>query len=127
MEIFLGRTVNTLLPNSGAKYLNMKRDVEGRKKMQVRWMDKLGRTSITDYKKGDLVRVQDQKTGVWNIKGEIDEVREVQEGGPKSYVVLGEAGGKYLRNGKFVKIRISKAKRRLRVTFSCSLLSQAGG
>ena len=64
---------------------------------------------------------------VWNIKGEIEEVREVQVGGPKSYVVLGETGGRYLRNGKFVKIRISKARAKVRVTFSCNLLSQAGG
>ena len=57
VEIFLGRPVNTFLPNLGAKYINMKSDVEKRKKMQVKWMDRLGRVSTTDYKKGDLVRV----------------------------------------------------------------------
>ena len=63
---------------------------------------------------------------MWNIKGEVDEVRDVQEGGPKSYVVMGESGGRYLRNGKFVKLRLSKAKQLIKVTFSCMPV-QAGG
>ena len=97
--------------------------------MQVKWMDQLGRVSSTDYKKGDLVRVQDPKSGVWNIKGEIEEVREVQVGGPKSYVVASDSGGKYLRNRKFVKLRITKARAKVRVAFSCDMLcsAQAGG
>ena len=89
------RTVNTKLPNSGNKILNVKRDMETRKKMQGMWMDRLGCTSDLDFKKGDNVRVQDQKTGVWSIMGKVEEVRDVQEGGPKLYVILGESGGRY--------------------------------
>ena len=59
------------------------------------------------------------------MKGEIEEVREVQVGSPKSYVVAGETGGKYLRNGKFVKLRITKARAKVRVAFSCDLLCSA--
>ena len=128
VDIFLGRQVNTSLPNAGSKFINMKKEVEKRKKMQGRWMDRLGRCSSTDFKEGDLVRVQDPKSGVWNIKGEIQEVREHQVGGSKSYMIAGENGGQYLRNGRYVKLRISKAKVRVKVAFSSDVLcSQSGG
>ena len=118
IEIFLGRQVNSSLPNAGSKFIQMKKEVEKRKKMQSRWMDRLGRCSNTDFKEGDQIRAQDPKTGVWNLKGEIKEIREHQVGGAKSYVIEGENGGQYLRNGRYIKLRISKAKIRVRVAFS---------
>ena len=55
---------------------------------------------------------------VWIVKREVEEVRDVQDGGSKSYVILGESGGRYLQNGKFVKLHLSKAKSKVRVAFS---------
>ena len=118
IELFLGRNVNTFLPHSENKFLSVRRDVERRRKMQVKWMDILGHTSDSDFKKGDWFRVQDQRTGVWSVKGEVDEVRDVQDGGPKSYVIIGESGGQYLRTGRFVKLKLSKANSKVRVDFS---------
>ena len=50
-------------------------------------------------------------------------------GGPKSYMIAGENGGHYLRNGRFVKLRITKARTRVRVAFCGDVLcsAQAGG
>ena len=119
MEFFLGRNVNTFLHNAGNKCLSIRREVEKRRKLQVKWMEKLGRASDLDFKPGDLVRVQDTRNGVWSIKGEVEEVKDHHgEVVSKTYVVLGDSGGRYLRNGHFHKLRMSKAGQQVHVTFS---------
>ena len=103
VDLFLGRNVNTFLPNAGNKFISMRRKVEKRKNIQENWMKKLGRVSGSDFKIGDLVCVHDTKTGVRSIKGEIEEVVD-HDGGSKTYSVLGEKGEQYLRNGRFIKL-----------------------
>ena len=66
---------------------------------------------------GDQVRVQNALTGRWSVKGTIGEVIEHDGGESKSYKVVSEEGAEYHRNGRFIKIRISKMKAQLRVRF----------
>ena len=80
-------------------------------------MKRLGRGSCTAYQVGDKVRVQNQLTGQWSVKGSIGEVIEHDGGDSKTYKVLSEDGAEYLRNGCFIKLRLSKLKARRRVSF----------
>ena len=73
------------------------------------------------YKKGDAVRVQDQQSGQWSVKGVVTEVIEHDDSSSKTYQVSTENGGVYLRNGRFIKLRISKIKKKRRVTFAPSV------
>ena len=94
--------------------------MERRKSEQARWMKKLGRgsRSCMAYKVGDQVRVQNQQTGQWSVKGTVSEVIEHNDGNSKTYQVSTEEGGTYLRNGRFIKLRLSKLKKKLCVSFA---------
>ena len=87
-------------------------------------MKKLGRVSSTEFKIRDLVRLQNAKTREWDMKGDVEQVIS-QDGGSNTYTVLGDQGGQYLRNGRFKKLRVTKAKKLLHVTFGP--LHSAGG
>ena len=117
VDLFLGRSVNSLLPNAGNKIISIKKDVEKRKLQQERWMRKLGKTSSTDFQPGDKVRIQNTKSGEWDLKGVVEEVI-CHDGGSNTYSVVGESGGTYLRNGRYIKLRVSKARKLHHVTFS---------
>ena len=120
VDMFLGRSVNSLLPNAGNKVLKMRKEVERRKESQSRWMRRLGRTTASDFKRGDKVRVQNSRTGEWDLKGEVSDVIS-HDGGSLTYSVIGDEGGTYLRNGRFIKLRLSKARKICHVTFdSCT-------
>ena len=71
VDLFLGRIVSTFLPNAGNKFISMRKEVEKRKSLQENWMKKLGRVSSSEFKIGDLVHVQDMKTGMWDFKEEL--------------------------------------------------------
>ena len=120
VDLFLGRSVNSLLPNAGNKIVSIKKEVEKRKVQQGKWMRWFGRTSSSDFKKGDKVRLQNTRSGEWDLKGVVDEVIS-HDGGSLTYSVMGETGGTYLRNGRYIKLRISKARKVHHVTFSCSV------
>ena len=58
-----------------------------KKKLQVKRMERLGRLSDSNFRPGDLVLVQDTKSGVWSIKSEVEKVKDHQgEVGSKTYV-----------------------------------------
>ena len=98
--------------------LSFWREMERRKAEQEKWMKKLGRGSCTAYQVGDQVCVQNQHTGQWSVKGTVSEVIEHDNGNSKTYMVSTEEGGNYLRNGRFIKLRLSKLKTRKRVSFA---------
>ena len=118
VDHFLGRNVKSLLPNAGNKMISLRREIEKRKQEQSRWMKRLGRGSCIAYNKGDQVRVQNQQTGQWSVKGTVTEVIEHDDSSSKTYQVSTEEGGTYLRNGRFIKLRLSKLKKKSRVSFA---------
>ena len=77
-----------------------------------------------EFKPGDLARLQNAKTREWDMKGEVEQVIS-HDGGSKTYTVLGEQGGQYLRNGRFIKLIVTKARKLLHVTFGP--IHSAGG
>lgn len=64
------------LPNAANKIISFSREMERHKAEQEKWMKKLGRGSCTAYQVGDQVRVQNQYTGQWSIKGSVAELVE---------------------------------------------------
>ena len=116
LDHFLGRNVKTLLPNAGNKVLSLRRELERRKQEQGCWMRRLGRGACVAYEKGDAVRVQDQQSGQWSVKGVVTDIFEHDDSSSKTYQVSTDTGGVYLRNGRFIKLRISKIKKKKRVT-----------
>ena len=54
LELMMGRTVNSGLPNKGGKSLNLVREQEMRRQSQERWMRKLGRVSNEEFMMGDF-------------------------------------------------------------------------
>ena len=80
----------------------------------------MGRTSSADFKKGDKVCLQNTKSGEWDLKGVVDEVIS-HDGGSLTYSVVGESHGTYLRNGRYINLRVSKARKHHHETFSCSV------
>ena len=92
--------------------------MERRKAEQEKWMKKLGRGSCTAFQVGDKVCVQNQHTGQRSIKGSVSEVVEHDGGTSKTYMVSTEDGVNYLRNGRYIKLRLSKLKSKKRVSFA---------
>ena len=117
LDHFLGRSVKSQLPNSSLKVISFRKEIERRKLEQQKWMKRIGRGSSTAFQVGDQVRVQNALTGKWSVKGTIGEVIEHDGGESKSYKVVSEDGAEYHRNGRFIKIRISKLKAQRRVRF----------
>ena len=74
---------------------------------------------------GDAVCVQETQSGQWSLKGVISEVIEHDDSTSKTYQVTADNGGVYLRNGIFIKLRISKVKSKKRVTFAPSVMGEA--
>ena len=64
------------------------------------------------------VRMQNQHTGQWSVKGTVSDVIEHDSGNSKTYMVSTEEGGNYLRNGKLIKLRLSKLKSKKKVSFA---------
>ena len=95
IDLFLARSMNSFLPNAGNKVISIKKEVERRRCQQERWMKRLGRVSSTEFKPGDLVRLQNAKTGEWDVTGEVEQVIS-HDGGSKTYTVMGEQGGSVL-------------------------------
>ena len=85
-------------------------------------MRRLGQGGSEAYEMGDAVRVQDTQSGQWSLKGVISDVIEHDDSTSKTYQVTADNGGVYLRNGHFIKLRISKVKKRKRVTFAPSVV-----
>ena len=55
----------------------------------------------------------------------VTDVIEHDNSTSKTYQVTADNGGVYLRNGRFIKLRISKVKKRKRVTFAPSVVGGA--
>ena len=111
LDHFLQRYVRSQLPNAANKMISFRREMEKRKAEQEKWITKLGWGSCTAYQVGDQVRVQNQHTGQWSIKGSVAEVVDHNGGDNKTYVVSTEDGASYLHNGRFIKLRLSKLKK----------------
>ena len=58
-------------------------------------MKRLGRVSSEGFKSGDLVRVQNTRSGEWDMKGKVEQVI-CHDRGTKTYTVLGEQSASVL-------------------------------
>ena len=106
-KLIAGRAVQTNMPGSGRREVDLAEICQKRILTQEALMKKLrrGRFSEATYELGDNVRIQCPKEKTWGQTGVISELR-THEGGmiPKSYVITTEDGQSFLRNGKFVRL-----------------------
>ena len=109
----------------------LKKEKELRKRVHEHMMKKFVRVNKEEFIIGDLVRLQNIKSRKWTVKGNVEERREAKDGSTKSYLVRGEEGRTFLRNGRFIRVRRSRVKSKSgmgekKVRFSLKLsLSQA--
>ena len=88
-------------------------------------MKHLGMGGNDIYEVGDAVRVQDTHSGQWSLKGVVSEVIHHDDSPSRTYQVTSEEGRMYLRNGCFMKLCISKVRRKKMVTFAPSVVGGA--
>ena len=79
-----------------------------RRRAEKKWMKRLRRISRENFLIGDQVHLQNMKTMRWSLKGMVDDIMVVKEGGAKSYLVQTEEGKIFLRNGRYICIHWSK-------------------
>ena len=106
-DLFFNRMVRSTTPGSGRRNLDLER-------AQQKWIEEQhtirkklgrGRLSLEVFKKGDRVRVQDVRNKTGSIKGTVtSEVFHEGAQTPSSYYILSDAGGQFLRNGKFIRL-----------------------
>ena len=58
--------------------MSIKREVKQRKNLQENLMRKLARYPSSNFKVGDIRQVHNPKTGVWDVKGEVERVSDHQ-------------------------------------------------
>ena len=92
--------------------LSLRREIERRRKEQQRLIKKLRRGNAESFEIGDEVRVQDTQSGQWRIKGVVSEVIEHNSSSSKTYKVMSDSGSTFLRNGKFIKLCLSRMRKK---------------
>ena len=69
---------------------------------------KLGRRSSDTFKAGDLVVMQNARTGKWTIRGRITKTRTAEDGTTRSFEVKTDAGTTTLRNARHLRHQTKK-------------------
>ena len=126
-EIFFRRRTRCGFPNISKTECDFKRLQEMRQALVNRRNRKMEKHySHSEYRPGDLVRVQDQKTLRWSTSATVMEKRRDPEGKTSdSYYVKDDDNGMLLRSGRFLKIKKDHA--RGVILNLCSRLTVASG
>ena len=69
---------------------------------------KLGRRSSDTFKAGDLVVMQNARTGKWTIRGRITKTRTAEDGTTRSFEVKTDAGNTTLCNARYLRHQTKK-------------------
>ena len=101
---FFRRGVRTLLPNSIVREVDHRALIKKRHEKQMKIAQEKGRSSKDVFKIGDLVTVQDHKSGKWCHKGKISGSRLADDGSVQSHTVeMSDGSGELLCNKRFIK------------------------
>ena len=101
---FFRRGVRTLLPNSIIREVDHRALIKKRHEKQMKIATQKGRSSKDAFKIGDLVSVQDNKSGKWCHKGKISECRLADDGYVQSHMIeMSDGSGSILRHQRFIK------------------------
>ena len=103
MERFLGRSINTQLPNSLAKGFSFEEAIRERAAVREKRWSKPEKGTKLIYRVGEVVKLQHPKTKMWDEEGTIQAVRTALDGQILSYDILLPSGGVTVRHRKFLR------------------------
>ena len=102
LERFLGRAINTALPNSLAKSFGFEAAIKERAAVREKRLLKPERGTKLTFAVGEIVRIQNPKSKQWDATGEISAVRVASDGKILSYDIQLTDGGTTVRHRKYL-------------------------
>ena len=102
LERFLGRSINTALPNSLAKTFGFEEAIRERAAVREKRWNKPERGTKLVFEVGELVKLQHPKTKKWDETGTVQAVRVACDGRILSYDILLSNGGVTVRHRKYM-------------------------
>ena len=104
---FFGRTPKVQMPGSQNAPVSPQDRLEMLRKKQERQEKAMAKakTTHTNFKINDPVRVFNSYEGQWNIKGTITQEIPSEDGQARSFLIQDEEGNELWRNSKFIKLR----------------------
>ena len=103
LERFLGRSINTALPNSLAKGFSFEDAIKERAAVREKRWNKPEKGTKLIYEVGEIVKLQHPKTKMWDEEGTIQAVRTALDGQILSYDILLPSGGVTVRHRKYLR------------------------
>ena len=102
LERFLGRAVNTSIPNSLAKNFGFEEAIQARAEIRMKRFLKPEKGTKLLFAVGELVRIQNPKNKEWDSTGVIDAIRIAKDGRVLSYDINLTNGGTTVRHRKYL-------------------------
>ena len=102
LERFLGRAINTALPNSLAKTFGFEEAIKARAEIRENRFLKPERGTKLLFEVGELVRIQNPKNKEWDATGEIAAIRVANDGRVLSYDLNLTNEGTTVRHRKYL-------------------------
>ena len=102
LERFMGRSVNTSLPNSLAKGFGFEEAIEARAKSMMKRLFKPEGGPKALFSVGELVYIQNPKSKEWDTTGTIESLRIASDGTVLSYNIQLSNGGSTIRHRKYL-------------------------
>ena len=103
LERFLGRSINTALPNSLAKTFTFEEAIRERAAVREKRWNKPEKGTKLVFEVGELVKLQHPKTKMWDEEGTVQAVRVALDGRILSYDILLPSGGVTVRHRKYMR------------------------
>ena len=85
LERFLGRAINTAIPNSLAKNFGFEEAIQARAEIRMKRFLKPEKGTKLLFEVGELVRIQNPKNKEWDSTGVIEAIRTANDGRVLSY------------------------------------------
>ena len=102
LERFLGRSINTAVPNSLAKSFGFEEAIKERAAVrEKRWLKPERGTKLT-FAVGELVKIQNPRSLQWDTTGNVQAVRLACDGRILSYDIQLTNGGMTVRHRKYL-------------------------
>ena len=102
LEWFLGRAINTSIPNSLAKNFGFEEAIQARAEIRMKRFLKPEKGTKLLFAVGELVRIQNPKNQEWDSTGVIDAIRIATDGRVLSYDINLTNGGTTVRHRKYL-------------------------
>ena len=93
LERFLGRAINTTIPNSLAKKFGFEEAIQARPETRMKRLLKPEKGTKLLFEVGELVRIQSPHTKEWDSTGVIEAIRTANDGTVLSYDINLTNGG----------------------------------